>query len=127
MPSRRAWAEMPQPGNVGVDVGNKVDGPGVGPIDGLYRTSSIPFHVTAPIKYTVTAKKKPLVYTYFKDEPISPSKASQIRSLLDFKDKLHELRHFYKLYKNIDDLKFLFDQQLNKFIPKLIDTISYSR
>ena len=70
---------------------------------------------------TFKTKKKLLIYTYFKDEPIPPSRASQIRSLFDFKDKLSELGHFYKLYKNIDELKYLFDQQLDKFIPELTD------
>ncbi len=37
---------------------------------------------------------KLLIYTYFKDEPIPPSRASQIRSLLDFKDKLNLLVSF---------------------------------
>ena len=72
---------------------------------------------------TFKSNNKLLIYTYFNDSPISPSKASQFRSLLDFKDKLSELGHFYKLYKNIGDLKYLFDQQLNKFIPELTDNI----
>ncbi len=66
---------------------------------------------------TFKANKKLLIYTYFKDKPIPPSKIDQ--SLGDFKDKLSKLGHFYTLYKNIDELKYLFEQQLNKFIPDL--------
>ena len=35
-----------------------------------------------------------------------------------------ELGHFYKSYKEISELKYLFDQQLNKFIPELIATFT---
>ena len=68
---------------------------------------------------TFQAKKKPLIYTYFKDEPINISELTrdQIISLLDFQDKLWQLGHFYRTYKNIDELKYLFDQQLTKFMP----------
>ena len=70
---------------------------------------------------TFQTNKRPLIYTYFKDSPILPSQAKQMQSIFDFQDKLSKLGHFYKLYKNIDELKYLFDQQLTKFIPKLTD------
>jgi hypothetical protein len=35
-------------------------------------------------------------------------------SLLNFRKKLKRLEHFYTIYKDIDDLKLHFDQQLNK-------------
>ena len=35
-------------------------------------------------------------------------------SLWDFQDKIKELGHFYTGYKNIDELKHHFNQQLEK-------------
>jgi hypothetical protein len=73
---------------------------------------------------TFKANKRPLIYTYFKDSPINLSQITdEIRSLLDFKNKLDQLGHFYTKYNDIDHLKYLFDQQLTKFIPELIDRI----
>ena len=69
---------------------------------------------------TFQANKKLLIYTYFKDSSISLSQVtSEINSLLNFKRKLSELGHFYTTYKDINHLKYLFDQQLDKFIPDL--------
>jgi hypothetical protein len=60
--------------------------------------------------------KKPLIYTYFKDTVITTGSLNRknLRSLWAFQDKLNNLGHFCTGYKNIDDLKFQFDQQLNK-------------
>ncbi len=73
---------------------------------------------------TFRLNQKLLIYTYFKDSQISLSQIThEISSLLNFKKRLNELGHFYKSYKEIEQLKYLFDQQLNKFIPKLITKI----
>lgn len=59
---------------------------------------------------------KPFIFTYFKDTEISTGSANQkdLVSLWAFQEKLNTLGHFYTLYKNIDDLKFKFNQQLDK-------------
>ena len=67
---------------------------------------------------TFKANNKLLIYTYFKDLSISISQVTlEINSLLNFKKKLSELGHFYTTYQDINHLKYLFAQQLNKFIP----------
>src|SRR5208282_533887 len=64
------------------------------------------------------ATKKPLIYTYFKDADTRTGNLNRkdVNSLLDFKEKLKELGHFNTVYKNLDDLKFKLDQQLNKLV-----------
>ncbi len=59
---------------------------------------------------------KPLIYTYFKDAPIQTGTLNQkdISSLFSFQAKLAELGHFYTKYKNIEDLKYQFGNQLEK-------------
>ena len=59
---------------------------------------------------------KPFIFTYFKDAQINISTANEtdLMSLLAFKKKLGGLGHFYTAYKNIDQLKFHFNQQLDK-------------
>ena len=59
---------------------------------------------------------KPFVFTYFKDADISVASANKkdLMSLWAFKKKLGALGHFYTLYKNIDELKLKFNQQLDK-------------
>jgi hypothetical protein len=59
---------------------------------------------------------KPFVFTYFKDAAITVSSVNRkdLNSLLDFQEKLKALGHFYTIYKNIDELKFKFSQQLDK-------------
>ena len=61
---------------------------------------------------------KPVIYTYFKDAEISTGSAKRedLQGLWAFQDKLNKLGHFYTVYKNVDDLKFKFDQQLNKLV-----------
>ena len=62
------------------------------------------------------ATNKPFIFTYFKDTEVSLGSANEddLMSLLAFKKKLSALGHFYTRYKNIDELKFHFDQQLDK-------------
>ncbi|MBA2658260.1 MAG: hypothetical protein H0U72_01545 [Nitrosospira sp.] len=59
---------------------------------------------------------KPFIFTYFKDAEISSASANKkdLMSLWAFQEKLGELGHFYTVYKNIDELKFKFNQQLDK-------------
>ena len=69
---------------------------------------------------TFKAKGKPLVYTYFKDAPIKMSEITpEIKGLLNFKEKLARLGHFYTVYNDINDLKYKFGEQLIKLFPKL--------
>lgn len=62
------------------------------------------------------ATNKPFIFTYFKDTEISTGNAikKDLLSLWAFQEKLGELGHFYPVYKNIDELKFKFNQQLDK-------------
>lgn len=59
---------------------------------------------------------KPFIFTYFKDAEISTGTANKkdLMSLWAFQEKLDKLGHFYTIYKNIDELKFKFNQQLDK-------------
>ena len=59
---------------------------------------------------------KPFIFTYFKDAEISTASANKkdLMSLWAFQEKLGEMGHFYTVYKNIDELKFKFNQQLDK-------------
>lgn len=59
--------------------------------------------------------KKPLIYTYFKEDLVLTSSINRsIVSLLDFKDELSGLGHYYTRYKNTEDLKWQFARQLDK-------------
>ncbi len=63
---------------------------------------------------------KPLVYTYFKDAPINTEKITKdIKTMLAFRKRLEDLGHFRSVYKNIDDLKFQFKNQLEKVLGDL--------
>jgi hypothetical protein len=59
---------------------------------------------------------KPFIFTYFKDGDISVASANKkvLISLWAFQEKLSALGHFYTVYKNVDELKFKFNQQLDK-------------
>jgi hypothetical protein len=59
---------------------------------------------------------KPFIFTYFKDAEISVDSANKkdLMSLWAFQEKLGSLGHFYAVYKNVDELKFKFNQQLDK-------------
>ena len=69
---------------------------------------------------TFKDNEKPLIYTYFKDEAVSISRITpNIVSLLDFKQKLSDLGHFYTNYADINDLRYKFSEQLIKILPQL--------
>lgn len=59
---------------------------------------------------------KPFIFTYFKDVEISIGNANKhdLMSLWAFQERLAEMGHFYSVYKNIDELKFKFNTQLEK-------------
>lgn len=59
---------------------------------------------------------KPFIFTYFKDADVSLAGVNRedLKSLWAFQDKLKALGHFYTVYKNVDELKFKFNQQLDK-------------
>jgi hypothetical protein len=58
---------------------------------------------------------KPFIFTYFKDANISTgSLTDDVLSLMKFQKRLRELEHFPSSYKNIDELKFKFNHQLDK-------------
>ena len=60
----------------------------------------------------------PLIFTYFKDAQISTASANQddLMSLFAFRKKLSSLGHFPTIYKNTGELKYHFDQQLEKLV-----------
>jgi len=58
---------------------------------------------------------KPLIYTYFKDDLVLTGDIDEsIVSLLEFKKKLGELKHYYTRYRSAEELKWLFSRQLDK-------------
>jgi hypothetical protein len=59
---------------------------------------------------------KPFIFMYFKDAEISVASANKkdLMSLKAFQEKLSALGHFYTVYKNVDELKYKFNQQLDK-------------
>ncbi len=59
---------------------------------------------------------RPFIFTYFKNAEINVASANKkdLMSLWAFQDKLGTLGHFYTAYKNVDELKFKFTQQLDK-------------
>ncbi len=67
---------------------------------------------------------RPLIYTFFKDEPINISKILQnsINSKFSFERKLKSLGHFSTSYKNIAELQVGFNKQLEKVIPLILET-----
>ncbi len=62
------------------------------------------------------ATNKPFIFAYFKDAQISTGSADKgdLTSLWAFQEKLDALGHFKTVYKNVDGLKFHFNQQLDK-------------
>jgi hypothetical protein len=63
---------------------------------------------------------KPLIFTYFKDAAINMSSITpEIMTLLNFKQKLSDMGHFYQNYRDSTDLKHQFGEQLTKCLPKL--------
>ena len=65
---------------------------------------------------------KPLIFTYFKNAAILSGNIDEedTGSLLAFKKKLKALEHFYSEYKNVDDLKYQFSDQLDKIYEDLV-------
>ncbi|MBT9314033.1 hypothetical protein [Leptothoe spongobia] len=71
---------------------------------------------------TFKDKDKPLIYTYFKDAAINMSSITpEIMTLLNFKQTLSDMGHFYQNYADSNDLKHQFGEQLLKILPKLTD------
>jgi hypothetical protein len=69
--------------------------------------------------FETSKNKKPQIYTFFKDAPITTGSITKdIVSLLNFKQKLANLRHFYTSYANIADLQLQFQRQLNKLLEE---------
>ena len=63
---------------------------------------------------------RPLIFTYFKNTPINTGDITpEIMTLLTFKQKLHDMDHFYQSYTDDNDLKHQFDDQITKFLPQL--------
>jgi hypothetical protein len=62
------------------------------------------------------ATNKPFIFTYFKDPQFSTGSANKedLTSLWAFQEKLSALGHFYTTYKTVDELKYKFNQQLDK-------------
>ena len=60
-------------------------------------------------------EKKPLIYTFFKDDLVLTGDIDEsIVSLLEFKKKLSGLKHYYTRYRSAEELKWLFSRQLDK-------------
>ncbi|NCR42719.1 MAG: hypothetical protein GPJ21_24810 [Microcystis aeruginosa W13-11] len=73
---------------------------------------------------TLKANGNLRIYIYFKDAPINISQIRpEIMTLLNFKERLHNLGHFHTSYADINDLKHKFSEQLNKIMPKLAGEI----
>ncbi|MEP7107215.1 MAG: hypothetical protein ABI760_04520 [Ferruginibacter sp.] len=59
--------------------------------------------------------KKPRIYTYFKEALISTSQIDkEIVTMLEFKEKLTELKHYPTVYNSFEDLQWKFSLQLEK-------------
>nr|MDJ0705416.1 COR domain-containing protein [Leptolyngbyaceae cyanobacterium MO_188.B28] len=66
---------------------------------------------------------RPLIYTYFKDTAINVSSITpEIMTLLNFKQQLSDMGHFYQNYADTNDLIRQFGDQLVKFLPQLTGT-----
>ncbi len=66
---------------------------------------------------------KPLIFTYFKDTPIPvESITDNIISLLKFREKLKDLKHYRTIYKDMGDLQYQFKKQLEKFLNGATNT-----
>ncbi len=64
------------------------------------------------------ATGRPYIYTFFKDTELSTGSVDRaaLQSLWAFQDKLNKLGHFYTTFKNIDDLKLRFSEQLKHLL-----------
>ena len=65
--------------------------------------------------------KKPLIYTFFKSADINVGSARKVdlNSLWAFQEKLGKLGHYWTDYKNIDQLKLKFGNQIDRILEKL--------
>jgi hypothetical protein len=64
-------------------------------------------------------KKKPLIYTNFKDVQRNTGYiAEQITTLLAFKKKLSDLSHNHTEYTSLEDLLLKFQEQLEQLIQQ---------
>ncbi|MEM9121370.1 MAG: COR domain-containing protein, partial [Cyanobacteria bacterium P01_F01_bin.56] len=69
---------------------------------------------------TFKDRDRPFIFTYFKDAAINMSSITpEIMTLLNFKQKLSDMGHFYQNYADTNDLKHQFGDQLVKLLPKL--------
>ena len=60
---------------------------------------------------------RPSIYTYFKHAPVNMGDIGpEVITVLQFKEKLRKLGHFYTSYNNIEDLKLQFQNQLDKLL-----------
>lgn len=61
------------------------------------------------------AGASPHVYTYFRNDSVLTGELGDgTRSLLDFKARLKELKHYVTLYRNTEDLLYQFSRQLER-------------
>jgi hypothetical protein len=68
---------------------------------------------------TFKTKRKPFIYTYFKNAQIDLANITEeINTILAFKKKLSNLGHYHTHYTSIEDLKLQFQQQLDKLIKE---------
>ncbi|MBD2462531.1 leucine-rich repeat domain-containing protein [Oscillatoria sp. FACHB-1407] len=68
---------------------------------------------------TFKGSDRPFIYTYFKDAPINTRNITpEIMTLINFKQKLSDLGHFYQHYADINDLKHQFGEQLVKILAE---------
>ena len=67
---------------------------------------------------TFKEEGKPKVYTYFKNADIKTGSINRndLVSLLDFQEKIKEIGHFVTHFENIQDLKYQFGNQLEKYL-----------
>lgn len=64
---------------------------------------------------------KPIIYTYFKDAPISTTSIThEIASLLEFQDLLTRLGHYKTVFKSNEDLHLHFKKQLEQLLRELL-------
>jgi len=64
------------------------------------------------------ATSTPVIFTYVNDAPTSTGSTdlADLSSLRTFQEKLKALGHYQTVYKNIDELKYKFNQQLDKLV-----------
>ncbi len=63
---------------------------------------------------------RPLIWTYFKDAAVNMSRITpEIMTLLNFKQQLSDMEHFYQNYADGNDLLRQFGEQLLKVLPRL--------